>query len=368
MTERTCLYDVHVALGAHMGPFGGFEMPIQYAGIMAEHQACREGAVLFDTCHMGEFLVEGTGAVADLEQLVSCPVASLETGQCRYGLMCNPDGGVIDDLLVYRLDDERFMLVVNAGTQGEDAAWIESHLGSDTTFRNLSADTAKIDLQGPAAPRIVRALFGDVLTGLKYYRFVQTVYHGELVLLSRTGYTGEVGVELYAAPDQAIAFWHDAMDLGAQPAGLGARDTLRLEAGMPLYGHELTTERNAGESGFARAIAQDKTFIGSDVVCDETKRRRALVGIQLEGRRAARAGDVLCDASGAEVGEVTSGSYGPSVGTAIALGYIDIPVSQAGMAVTIRMARGELGGQVVALPFWKDGTARKRIEGFLEEE
>ncbi|MDP6491273.1 MAG: glycine cleavage system aminomethyltransferase GcvT [Kiritimatiellia bacterium] len=366
MSQRTCLYDVHVALGAHMGPFGGFEMPIQYSGIVAEHQACRQGAVLFDTCHMGEFLVEGAGSVADLDQLVSCPVASLESGQCRYGLMCSPDGGVIDDLLVYRLDTERFMLVVNAGTQADDAAWIESHLGDTTTFTNLSADTAKIDLQGPAAPRIVQGLLGNVLGGLKYYRFVQTLYRGEPVLLSRTGYTGEIGVELYAAPDQAIAFWNEAMALGAEPAGLGARDTLRLEAGMPLHGHELTTERNAGEAGFARAIADDKTFIGSDVVCDAARRKQALAGIQLEGRRAARAGDALCDASGSDVGVVTSGSYGPSVGRAIALGYLDVGLTEPGTDLTVRMARGELGGQVVALPFWKKGTVRKRIEGFLK--
>jgi len=351
-----------------MGPFGGFEMPIQYTGIVAEHQACRERAVLFDTCHMGEFLVAGNSAVADLEQLVSCSVGSLEPGQCRYGLMCNPDGGVIDDLLVYRLADDRFMLVVNAGTQAGDAAWIEEHLDPGTTFSNLSADTAKIDLQGPSAPRIVKALMGEVLTGLKYYRFVQTIYRGEPALLSRTGYTGEIGVELYAAADQAIAFWHDAMELGAEPAGLGARDTLRLEVGMPLYGHELTTERNAGECGFARAIAQDKTFIGSDVVCDLSKRQQALVGIHLESRRAARAGDVVCDGSGAKVGLVTSGSYGPSVGSAIALGYMDAERAEPGTAVTIRMARGELAGRVAALPFWKEGTARKRIEGFLDAE
>jgi aminomethyltransferase len=349
-----------------MGPFGGFEMPIHYSGIVAEHQACRQGAVLFDTCHMGEFLIEGAAAVADLDPLVSCAVASLESGQCRYGLLCHPDGGVIDDLLVYRLDAERFMLVVNAGTQTDDAAWIESHLGATTTFTNLSASTAKIDLQGPAAPRIVQGLLGDVLGGLRYYRFVQTHYRGEPVLLSRTGYTGEIGVELYAAPDQAIAFWNDAMALGAEPAGLGARDTLRLEAGMPLYGHELTPERNAGEAGFARAIADDKAFMGSDVVCDVARRKQALVGIQLEGRRAARAGDGLCDASGSDVGVVTSGSYGPSVGTAIALGYIDVGLTEPGTDVTVRIARGELSGHVVALPFWKEGTARKRIEGFLE--
>ncbi len=156
------------------------------------------------------------------------------------------------------------------------------------------------------------------------------------------------------------------MALGAEPAGLGARDTLRLEAGMPLYGHELTAERNGGESGFARAIARDKAFIGSDVVCDAARRSQALVGLRLEGRRAARAGALLCDASGAGAGIVTSGSYGPSVGSAVALGYVDIPLAEPDTALTIRTERGEMEGRVAVLPFWKDGTVRKRIEGFLE--
>ncbi|MBT3297088.1 MAG: glycine cleavage system aminomethyltransferase GcvT [Verrucomicrobia bacterium] len=364
--KQTCLYDVHVALGARMAGFGGFEMPIQYAGIVSEHEACRGGAVLFDTCHMGEFLIEGAGAVADLEGLVSCTVASLAEGQCRYGMLCNEQGGVIDDLLVYRLGAERFMLVVNAGTQAGDAAWIRSHLGPTTRFTNRSDDTAKVDLQGPQAPQIVQALLGDAIVGLKYYRFVQTIYKGDPVLLSRTGYTGEVGVELYAAPDQAIAFWHEAMAAGAVPAGLGARDTLRLEAGMPLYGHELTTERHASESGFARALAQDKTYIGSTVVQDEAQRRQALIGLTFEGRRAAREGDLICDGHGREVGVVTSGSYGPSVGSAIALGYVDKTLTEVGTPLMVRTARSELSGVVSELPFWKEGTARKRPPSWQE--
>ncbi len=365
--KRTCLYEVHRSLGAVMGPFGGFEMPIQYDGIVAEHQACREGAVLFDTCHMGEFIVSGEQASAGLDRLLSCRVDTLVDGQCRYGFLCNPEGGVIDDLLVYRLGVSRFMLVVNAGTQAGDAAWMAPRLRDDVTFEDVSGQTAKIDLQGPDSPRIVQRILGRVLTGLKYYRFVQTVYLGQPVLLSRTGYTGEMGFELYAAPDQAIAFWQAAMQLGARPAGLGARDTLRLEAGMPLYGHELSVDRNAAESGFSRAICCAKSFVGSEVVCDPVKRRQALVGIRLDGRRAARAGDTLHDASGHEVGVVTSGSFGPSVGAAVALGYIDEGLNAPGTAVTVKMSRGELAGSISALPFWPAGTARKRIDAFLQE-
>ena len=266
--------------------------------------------MLFDTCHMGEFLVEGPQAIAELERIVTCAVASLAEGQCRYAMLCNAEGGVIDDLLVYRLGAQRVMLVVNAGTQDGDAEWIVEHLGDRTTFRNCSDATAKIDLQGPQAPRIVQRLLGDAIVGLRYYQFVQTVYRDEPVLLSRTGYTGEVGVELYAAPDQAIAFWHDCMELGAEPAGLGARDTLRLEAGMPLYGHELTAERNAAESGFTRSIAQDKCFMGSDVLQDAGRRRHALVGLTLDGRRAARQGDRLRDAGARPLVLLRAGAMG----------------------------------------------------------
>jgi len=316
---------------------------------------------------MGEFLLDGPQVIAELEALVTCPVGSLAEGQCRYGLLCNPEGGVIDDLLVYRLGPESVMLVVNAGTQEDDAAWIRGHLGATTTFSNRSDDTAKIDLQGPQAPRMVQRLLGDAIVGLRYYRFVQTLYRNEPVLLSRTGYTGEIGVELYAAPDQAIAFWNDCMELGAEPAGLGARDTLRLEAGMPLYGHELNAARNAAESGFTKSIATDKSFIGSDVVLEDALRQQRLVGLALEGRRAAREGDRICDRQGMTVGVITSGSYGPSVGHAIALGYLDAGHdATVGTALCVQTARNELQAVVTELPFWTEGTARRKVNDFLE--
>jgi len=362
--KRTPLYDTHINLGARMAPFGGFAMPIQYTGIFKEHEATRSGATLFDTCHMGEFVLSGPTVVEDLETLLSCPTANLEHGQCRYGLLCNEAGGVIDDLLVYRITDQEFMLVVNAGTQEGDAEWIQAHLSPDTQFENRSATTAKIDLQGPASPPIMNGLVEDGIMDLRFYRFKQTTYRGEPVVVSRTGYTGEVGFEIYLPTNLAAVFWDDAMQQGAACAGLGARDTLRLEMGMPLYGHELTTTRNAAEAGFPRATANDKAFIGHNVVRDANRQRDALVGIRLEGRRAAREGDAILAADDTPLGTVTSGSIAPSLGVAIALGYVPRDQAATGTSVTLQTARKALAGTIVKLPFYDGATARKSLSTF----
>lgn len=362
--KKTPLYDTHLKLGARMAPFGGFAMPIQYAGIFKEHEATRSGATLFDTCHMGEFLLSGPTVVADLETLLSCPVADLDAGQCRYGLLCNETGGVIDDLLVYRIAEAEFMLVVNAGTQDGDAEWIQAHLEPETQFENRSATTAKIDLQGPASPPIMNGLVEGGIMDLRFYRFKQTTYRSESVIVSRTGYTGEVGFEIYLSNDLATAFWDDAMLQGAVCAGLGARDTLRLEMGMPLYGHELTTTRNAAEAGFPRATANDKPFIGHEVIRDSDRQRDTLVGIRLEGRRAAREGDAIQAPDGSPLGAVTSGSFAPSLGGAIALGYVPQEQASIGSKLVLQTARKALTGTIVKLPFYEGATARKPLSTF----
>lgn len=362
---RTLLFDRHVALGAKLAPFGGFEMPIQYAGILAEHAAARTQAAIFDTCHMGEFRLAGPSAAADLDRLVSCDVAGLPAGRCRYGLLCNAEGGVIDDLLVYRLAGEEFMLVVNAGTQDGDFAWVSGHLSPGTRCANESAATAKVDVQGPAAPRLLRRLLAADIAGLRFYAFHANHYGRWPVLVSRTGYTGEVGFEVYGEPDAIRALWDDCLAAGAAPAGLGARDTLRLEMGMPLYGHELSAARNAGESGLDRAFAPGKDFIGAAAVRDGARRRQALVGLTLAGRRAARAGDAILDSAGRPVGAVTSGSFGPSVGVAIALGYVDRALAAPGTALAVQTARQALDARVAALPFYAQATARRALAEFL---
>lgn len=363
--EKTCLYPLHEKLGAKMAEFGGYLMPIQYSGIPKEHQACREGAVLFDTDHMGEFRVTGPSALKDLEKLVSCDVESMTVGQCRYGMMCNPAGGVIDDLLVYRLGGAEFMLVVNAGTKANDFVWIKNHLSADTQLEDQSSLIAKIDLQGPGSPRIIQQLLKESISELKFFRFMHNDYHDQPMIISRTGYTGEIGFEIYISPELAQKFWYACMELGAIPAGLGARDTLRLEVGMPLYGHELNTERNAGESGFDRSLSDKKDFIGSGVVNDLSLRRSTLVGIEIPGRRAARQGDEILDGSGERVGIVTSGSLSPSLGYAIALGYVAVSLSEPGTPLKLKSPRYELDGKVVSLPFYGSATGRAKINDFL---
>ncbi|MBD3390993.1 MAG: glycine cleavage system aminomethyltransferase GcvT [Chitinivibrionales bacterium] len=363
---KTPLHRRHLELNAKMGPFGGYDMPIQYEGIIAEHLATRRASAVFDTCHMGEFLFSGSTVVDDLERLVSCPVASMKVGQCRYGFICNEAGGVLDDQIVYRLGDNEFFMVVNAATQPADYEWLTSHMSDTTSRENLTDATGKIDLQGPAAPKIMQRLMDELVGDMKFYRCKHNRYRGRKILTSRTGYTGELGFEVYCDPDLAVRFFDECLENGAKPAGLGARDTLRLEMGLPLYGHELNAERNPAESGFTRSISNDKEFIGSHRVLDSAAARDALVGLELSSRRAARAGDKVLVPDGAPVGEITSGSYSPCLEKAVALAYVRKDSAALGAMLHIDTGRQHLEAAVVELPFYKEATGRKRMEDYLD--
>jgi aminomethyltransferase len=365
ISKQTPLHARHTALGARMAPFGGYEMPIQYGGIIAEHRAARTGVAVFDTCHMGEFRLRGPSACADLEGLVSSRVDTIPVGQCRYGFLCNPEGGVIDDEITYRIADDEFLMVVNAGTQDGDFEWIADHLSPTTEIDNESDRTAKVDVQGPASAKMLQPLLAGDLSELKFYRFQHSSYAGKEVLVSRTGYTGEMGFEVYTDPRTGTRLWDDLIERGATPAGLGARDTLRLEMGFPLYGHELSATRNAAESGLLRAIAPDKTFVGSPVVLDGARRTQKLVGLALQGRRAAREGDTVVEDSGGQAGIVTSGSFSPSLGCSIALAYVDIHHSSPGTALCVATARATLRATVTQTPFYHEATGRRPVREFL---
>jgi aminomethyltransferase len=280
-------------------------------------------------------------------------------------MLCNERGGVIDDLLTYRISATEYMLVVNAGTQDNDFEWVKSHLSPDTKIENRSAETSKIDLQGPDSPKMMNELIEEGISELRYFRFKYATYKGQEIIVSRTGYTGEVGFEIYAPLELAETFWKEAMQLGAACAGLGARDTLRLEIGMPLYGHEMNEDRNVAESGFDRSIACDKKFIGSEIVCNPDQKKESMVGIILDGRRAAREGDIIKSADGAVIGTVTSGSISPSLGTAIALGYVDCTHANEGSKVLLQTARKDLEGVIAPLPMYTESTARKKLARFL---
>lgn len=362
--KETVLVHKHTAAGAKMSPFGGYLMPIQYEGIIKEHTAARTGAVVFDTCHMGEFLFSGPDVVTDLENILSCPVATLKQGCCRYGFICNEAGGIIDDQIIYRKSDDTFFMVVNAATEPHDYAWITAHLSATTKHENLSAATAKIDLQGPQSAKICAKLMQKPIDNLTYYTFMDNSYHNKPVLLSRTGYTGEIGFELYCATNLAEELWDACISLGALPAGLGARDTLRLEMGFPLYGHELDTAHNAAWSGFSRALGS-KSYIGSAAIDKATTPAYHLCGIALQGRRSAHQHDRITSPSGETIGEVTSGSFSPSLGTAIAMGYILAQEYRIGNPIAVTTDRGTLTGTIAATPFYTQATGRALLANYL---
>ena len=363
--QTTPLAETHTRLGARMVEFGGWLMPIQYpAGILAEHRHTREQASLFDTCHMGEFRVTGTGAADALDALLPRRASDQPVGACRYNFLLTDAGGVVDDLLVYRLAAEEFLLVVNAGTCADDAAWLRERLPAGVAFTDESASWGKLDLQGPASFQVLARL-GVATSALPpYYHWTRLRLCGLDLLLSRTGYTGERGVELYVAREAVTRLW-DAIsaDPAVKPAGLGARDTLRLEMGYPLYGHELNRETTPVEAGFGGLLdlqGQGHDFVGRAALLRTPQRR--LVGLQLDGRRAARAGMNILDAAGQHtVGRITSGAFAPSLGVAVALGYVD---GSEGLPMGSRLRIGEAGGEamltasVTKLPFYRGGTAR----------
>lgn len=358
---QTPLHAEHLRLGAKMAPFGGWDMPIQYASILAEHEATRTGATMFDICHMGELELTGPDAAGDLERLLTLNVRELQPGQCRYGYLLRSDGGVLDDLTCYKFADDHFWLVVNAATVGRDEDWIRVHLSPDTGFENVSDRVAKLDIQGPASRTAIEKALGAPLPELGYFRHEPIKLLGADCLVSRTGYTGEWGYELYFPAALAVEAWRVFLDAGIQPAGLGARDTLRLEVGYPLYGHELAEDRSPVTVSRGQFIDRSKSFIGKPGVEKDLAEGcpRYLAGLALRDKRAARQGDKVI-AGDREAGIVTSGSLAPSLGHAIALALVDADCAAAGTPLEIEVRGRRLPATVTGLPFYRHGTARKR--------
>ena len=357
--SRTPLTAWHEARGAKMAPFAGWLMPIQYEGILVEHQHTRQHAGLFDICHMGEFRISGAGADAALSAAVSHNLATLAAGKCRYGFLLNARGGVLDDCIIYRFGPDDFMVVVNAACAAGDLATLRDRLPGSVSLTDISAETAKLDLQGPEAVDVLENALGESLRDLVYFGFRQTTWDGAPLLLSRTGYTGELGFELYLPSDKALAFWELLLkDARVKPVGLGARDTLRLEAGLPLYGHELDEDHSPAEAGMGRMLTSTADYVGKE---GAQQIRQVLLPLRIEGRRAARNGDVLALPDGTEVGRVTSGSFAPSLGHVIAFAWVDAAHAEAD-AFVVRAARAELPAVRTGLPFYADGTARKKLQ------
>jgi aminomethyltransferase len=358
--SRTPLYAWHARQGARFVPFAGWEMPVQYTGILEEHRAVRAGAGLFDVSHMGEALVTGPAAAAYLDHVATNRLADLAPGRARYTLLCAPDGGVVDDIIVYRLGETEFLLCLNAGNTPGDVAWLQAQVaGFDAVVRDVSADYAQLALQGPRALEIAARLAGGAgLAALPRFGFVQTTLAGVPGLVSRTGYTGDDGIEIYTPPAPAEtlaeALLAAGRDLGLRPCGLGARDSLRLEAGLPLYGHEISREISPLQAGLGWAVKLAKTggFIGCDALAAEAAAgpARRVVFFTLDDRRLARAGMAVLVA-GQPVGTVLSGAMSPVLNKPIGSALVDraaldggaeLAVDLRGAAVPLRVARPPL--------------------------
>jgi aminomethyltransferase len=355
MPQRTPLYDWHVAHGARVVDFAGWDMPVQYTSIIEEHQAVRTSCGLFDVSHMGRLSFAGAGALELIQHVFTNNAATMKDGQVRYGLICNELGGVRDDVLVYRWP-YGWAMVVNAGNRAKIVDWLGQHKGGrDVQMTDQTLDTCMVAVQGPRALEITKDLTDADPGKLAYYYATPTRYHDKPCVISRTGYTGEDGVELMAGKAQALELWEELVKRGAKPCGLGARDTLRLEAAMPLYGHELTEEIDPLQAGLAWAVKLDKgPFIGREDLLrrKDDPKLPIRVGLELDGKRPAREGCGVM-AGGAAVGRITSGTLTPTVNKAIAMAYIDRKYSQPGTALTVDIRGKAEPARVVALPFYK---------------
>ncbi len=360
--RHTPLFDLHVELGGRMVGFGGWEMPIQYSSILREHEAVRQRAGLFDVSHMGEIEVKGAGAAELVDQLVTNWPSQLPPDGVLYTPMCREDGGIVDDLLVYKLAEDRFLLVVNAGTTGKDVAWVVSQaarLGSQALVADRSAEIAQLALQGPRAEAILASVLGADLNQLAFFHWLEVDdLLGQRALVSRTGYTGEDGFEIYlrsgAAEQVARALLERGQSEGLAMVGLGARDSLRFEACLPLYGQEISDTINPLEAGLGIFVKWDKDFIGKQALLRAKDKglARRLVGLRLTQRAVPRHGyDVV--AGGEVVGEVTSGMIAPTLGEPLALALVPPERSQLGSQMAVRIREQDIAAEVVKRPFYR---------------
>lgn len=364
--RRTPLYDEHIGLDARMVSFGGFAMPVQYpTGIRAEHEAVRAGTGLFDLSHMGEFRVEGPGAVGLVSLATTNDPSALSVGQAQYTVLCREDGGIVDDLVVYRLAEERFRLVVNAANIEKDRKHLLALAGDhDATLVDESDEVALIAVQGPRAAALLEPLAARPLDPVGFYRFADGEVAGVEAVVSRTGYTGEDGFELYVPASDAAGLWRRLLEEGRGhglvPAGLGARDTLRLEMGYPLYGNDIDENTTPLEAGLGWLVKFDRgAFLGRDALLEqkETGPRRRLHGFRLTERGFPRAGyDVRF--RGDEAGPVRSGTVSPTLGYGIGTAYLPADASS-GESVRIVIRDREVNGEVVEMPFYRDGSLRR---------
>ena len=355
--KRTCLYDRHVALGAKMVPFGGFEMPIQYTDITSEHQAVRGACGVFDVSHMGEVLVTGREAERFVQYIFTNDISGAPVGKIFYGMMLHPNGGTIDDLLVYKMGDEKFFLVINAANIDKDYAWISKQAEAfDVTTENQSDYYGQLAVQGPEAEKVTEEVLGLACQELAFYTFKLIEVEGETLIVSRTGYTGEDGFEIYGSHAYIQGAWDKLIESGrAKPCGLGCRDTLRFEVGLPLYGDELTDEISPIMAGLGMFVKLDKPeFIGKEAVAKQKAEgvEKKIIGIELDGRAIPRHGyEVVVDDQ--VVGEVTTGYSSISTGKSVCMALVDAAHAKLGTPVQVRIHRKLQPGKVVKKRFYE---------------
>ncbi|MDD3193520.1 MAG: glycine cleavage system aminomethyltransferase GcvT [Oscillospiraceae bacterium] len=359
MQLKTPLYDSHVACGGKMVPFAGYLLPVQYpTGVIAEHMAVRTHAGLFDVSHMGEVMITGPDAFANIQNLFTNDFTSMVDGKVRYSPMCYENGGVVDDLIVYRYHQEKYLVVVNASNRHKDVEWMKSHLFGDVKLEDCSDQVAQVALQGPASAKILSKLTGAQELPVKFYTFKDPILVGGVsCIVSTTGYTGESGYECYCAPADAPKLWNMLLEAGKDegliPCGLGARDTLRLEAAMPLYGHEMDETITPFETGLGSYVKMAKSdFIGKNALEAKGEPTRVRVGLKITGRGIARE---ECDvyAGGQKIGRTTSGTHGPFLGYAIAMALLDRSFGEVGAPVEIDVRGRKITAEVAPLPFYK---------------
>ncbi len=356
---RTPLFEAHVAAEARIVPFAGFEMPVQYSGVVEEHRTVREAVGLFDVSHMGEVELRGPRALEVVDRIVTNHVAKIADTQALYTVMCRPDGGIVDDLVVYRFSPERIFICVNAANRAKDFAWIKAQAGDDCDVIDRGDEFAQIAVQGPKAPELVARLASVPVADIKRYWFRSGQVAGQEAIIARTGYTGEDGFELYVAPQAARGVW-DALldqgaDLGVKPAGLGARDSLRLEMAYPLYGNDIDDTTNPLEAGLGWVVKMGKDFIGKAAL-EAVKVQgltRKLVGFQMAAKGGIARHGYPVTKDGQKVGEVTSGTMGPTLNQAVGLAYVPTTLASVGTAIEIEIRSKPVAATVVDKPFLK---------------
>lgn len=359
---RTPLYETHIAAKAKMVDFAGFEMPIQYEGILAEHQATRTKATLFDVSHMGEILIKGKDSKAFINFMVTSDVSKMVPGQVIYTPMCYYNGGTVDDVLVYKLKENKFLMVTNAANTIKDFDYLTTHEGDfKVSIENVSEEYAQIALQGPKAVDILEKITTENVREIPYYGFIRKVFVADIkVIISRTGYTGEDGFELFCAPEEAEALWKALMvagePFGLMPAGLGCRDTLRFEAGMPLYGNELTFDINPFEAGLDRFVKMEKPdFLGKKALAHylEGKQQNTMIGLELIDKGIARQGADICTLDRQVIGKVTTGYKSPTLDKSIAGGIVKSEAAIIGNEVFIHVRDKYIKAVMTSYRFYK---------------